>query len=385
MTFGGVQGAFEQGAEDGGFDIGPILMGGIDEEIELVGGEFEGLGIGEEAAVEAEEVFAEDGGEAAFVHVLPDGHGHGGEFVGGVLEAFEEGGEGVVGDEVDIFCEESEQDAHEEVGDGFGVMAGFFERFGKFGEGGGDFSRDFGRTFGGVEGLGIGPDFLEAVEQVGTALRIGEVFEVDAVGEVVGEGGVGFSEAGEVGIGFNGVADIYDEQEGGIVIGDIADVGFGLGLGAEHGIVPDFGAAGAVTFFEATGLCGRHVGFGRGGLFFDALFGFQDEVAAMVEVDEIGGGGTIGMGHGDGAVENVAVFGLIGSGGIGVGDLKEVAEFREEKLVVCAFGTACGLPSGEECGKIRCRLGHVGIVLREGRRGKPWLMKLSERSSEEED
>lgn len=35
------------------------------------------------------------------------------------------------------------------------------------------------------------------------------------MGEVVGEGGVGFAEGGEVGVGFGGVADVEDEEEGG--------------------------------------------------------------------------------------------------------------------------------------------------------------------------
>jgi hypothetical protein len=40
----------------------------------------------------------------------------------------------------------------------------------------------------------------------------------------------------------------------------------------------------------------------------DALFGFADEVAALVEVDEAGDGQAVGIHAGDGAVEDVEVF-----------------------------------------------------------------------------
>ena len=76
------------------------------------------------------------------------------------------------------------------------------------------------------------------------------------------EGGVGFAEAGEVGVGFDLIANIDDEEERGVVVGDRADVGLGLGFGAEEDVVPEFGFAGAVAFFlfGRTGFLGGGVG-----------------------------------------------------------------------------------------------------------------------------
>ncbi len=39
VAFGGVEGALEEGAEDGGLDIAPVALGGFDEEFELVVGD----------------------------------------------------------------------------------------------------------------------------------------------------------------------------------------------------------------------------------------------------------------------------------------------------------------------------------------------------------
>jgi hypothetical protein len=66
----------------------------------------------------------------------------------------------------------------------------------------------------------------------------------------------------------------------------------------------------------------------------DALLGFEDEVGAFVEVDEVGGGFAVGGGDVDGAVEDVVVLGVVGDGGFGVREGEGVAEFGEEKLVV---------------------------------------------------
>ncbi len=109
---------------------------------------------------------------------------------------------------------------------------------------------------------------------------------------------------------------------------------------------------------SSTGPADEGVGTTLGGLFFDALFGFEDEVVAAVEVDEIGGGGAVGCGDGDGAVEDVVVFGVVGGGGVGMGELEEVAEFGEEELVVGAFGAAGGVPAGEEDGEGEWGGGH---------------------------
>ena len=71
-------------------------------------------------------------------------------------------------------------------------------------------------------------------------------------------------------------------------------------------------------------------------------------MVALVEVDEAGAGESVGMADGDLALESVLVFAAGGDGGIGTGDVEEVAEFGEEELVVGAFGRARVLPSLDE-------------------------------------
>jgi hypothetical protein len=114
-------------------------------------------------------------------------------------------------------------------------------------------------------------------------------------GAGVGEGEVGLALLGEVGVEFEAVADIDDEDEGGRILvgGEGADVAFGLAAGLEHGVVPGGGAAGdagAAVFLEGRGGRRRSPGAGGGGLAVGALLGFEDEAGAFVEVDAAGGG-----------------------------------------------------------------------------------------------
>ena len=56
VALAGVEGAFQQGAEDGGLDIAPVGARGLDEQVDLVAVERQGRGVGEEAAVEAQDL-----------------------------------------------------------------------------------------------------------------------------------------------------------------------------------------------------------------------------------------------------------------------------------------------------------------------------------------
>jgi hypothetical protein len=53
VAFERVEGAFEQGAEDGGFDLGPVGAGGFEQQVDLVAVERQNLGLLEQLAVEA--------------------------------------------------------------------------------------------------------------------------------------------------------------------------------------------------------------------------------------------------------------------------------------------------------------------------------------------
>jgi len=134
----------------------------------------------------------------------------GGEVLGAAFEVFEEGGEAAGGEEFDILGEHGEEAAHEEGCDFFGGVAGGFEGFGEFGEAFGDFAGDFGAAAGRVEGERVDPDGFEAVAD-GFVI---ELVEEDAVVLDVGEVGIGFAGAGEVGEEFERVTDVDDDEEG---------------------------------------------------------------------------------------------------------------------------------------------------------------------------
>ena len=151
VAFVGREGAFEEGAEDGGLDVAPFEGGGFAEERELGGGDGKGLGGGKEAAVEVEELFLEEAGEAALVHVLEEKFEHGHESAGVGLNGVEEAEEGVFGEEADVLGEHAEEAAGKELGDEARLVA-FLEGFGEFGKVAGDFAGDLGGLLGRVEG-----------------------------------------------------------------------------------------------------------------------------------------------------------------------------------------------------------------------------------------
>lgn len=52
VALAGIEGALDEGAEDGGFHGGPVGLGGVDEEGDLIRAEREGGGVFKEAAIE---------------------------------------------------------------------------------------------------------------------------------------------------------------------------------------------------------------------------------------------------------------------------------------------------------------------------------------------
>jgi hypothetical protein len=59
VAFLRVEGALEEGAEDGGFDLTPFLLAGFDHEAQLLLGQVEGARVGEQPAVEVQQVRGE--------------------------------------------------------------------------------------------------------------------------------------------------------------------------------------------------------------------------------------------------------------------------------------------------------------------------------------
>ena len=244
VAFVGIEGALEQGAEDGGFDVAPVLGGGLFEEAELKAVDGQNGVVSKKAAVELEEFFAEDDGDAIA--------GAGVEFAKECLndflkagavgrQGFEEVGEAVLGHEADVFCEHAEEAAGEEIGDDAGFVSGLFEGFGEFGEVAGDFAGDVGGLARGIERGWIGPDEAKAFAD----FFFGKLRKADAEAAWVGKGEVGFSGLGEIGVDLEGVANVNGDEERriGFAGRESADVTLGLAFGFDHGVVPFFGAA----------------------------------------------------------------------------------------------------------------------------------------------
>jgi hypothetical protein len=81
-----VQGALQEGAEDGGLHVAPVGLGRLDQERQLVAVERQRVGVLEEAAVELQQLRLQRRGEAAGVHGTPDRFGHGSEDLGPLLQ-----------------------------------------------------------------------------------------------------------------------------------------------------------------------------------------------------------------------------------------------------------------------------------------------------------
>jgi hypothetical protein len=85
-----------------------------------------------------------------------------------------------------------------------------------------------------------------------------------------------------------------------------------------------------------------------GGICVAPLLGFQNEAAPFVEVDPAGAGKAVAVLEGDGALEDVGIVPVVGTGGVGTGNSEEVAHLGEKKLVVGPLGGPGRLPAGDE-------------------------------------
>lgn len=190
------------------------------------------MGDDQAVAVELPERNAERGGEVALVHRRPQR----GQLVFEMLRVgalvLEELGEATLGDQLAVLGEHREQHAHEEAAGGLGIIAALFEAAGDGGEQIGNVAGDAGGAGGGIEALGIGPDGAQAVAHI----LVAQVLQHDPVARAVGELGVGFAGTGEVGVDFDAITDVGDEQERrpSMIDGERLGVAFGLWLGLDR-------------------------------------------------------------------------------------------------------------------------------------------------------
>ncbi len=138
----------------------------------------------------------------------------------------EELGEATLGDQLAVLGEHREQHAHEEAAGSLGIIAALFEAAGDGGEQISNVARDAGGAGGGIEAFGIGPDGAQTVAHI----LVAQVLQHDPVARPVGELGVGFAGAGEIGIDLDAIANVGDEQERwpAMINGERLGVAFGL-------------------------------------------------------------------------------------------------------------------------------------------------------------
>jgi len=311
----GVERAFEQGAEDRGFNLGPDVFGSLDQYLQLLGIEGQGGALLEQIAVELPERHAERRGELALVHRRPQR----GKLVFEMFRVgalvLEELGEAALGDQLAVLGEHREQHPHEEAAGGLGIIAALFEAAGDRGEQIGNVAGDAGGAGGGIEDLGIGPDGAQTVAHT----LVAQVLKHDPVARPVGELGVCLSGTGEIGIDLDAIADVGDEQKRrpAMIDGERLGVAFGLTLGLHHRLGPSRRAApGGATGDAGFGGLAEDVEIvialiGRRTVRLAALLGFEDEAAALVAVDPAEAGGAVAIVLKDAAFEDVVVRGVV--------------------------------------------------------------------------
>ena len=194
-----------------------------------------------------------------------------------------------------------------------------FQHAGDGGETLGNLARHAGGLASRVERLRVEPDFPQALADRGIA----ELVERDAEPTPIGELRVIFPLTGEIGVGFDDVADIahQDERRPAVIDRQGAGIVGRLPMGVEH------------EHIEAGG--GDAAGFGAGGargdgfdLFVAALLscllGFQHEATPLVEIDPAGRDRAIRAGFLHRALEHVIIIGGGRGGGIGARHVEHV-------------------------------------------------------------
>jgi hypothetical protein len=75
------------------------------------------------------------------------------------------------------------------------------------------------------------------------------------------------------------------------------------------------------------------------------MLGLEHETAALVQVNEPGTGFAVAVLERDRPLEDVGILAVVGRCRIGVGDVDQIAQLGNEKLVVGAFCRARAFPA----------------------------------------
>ena len=275
---------FEKRAEDRRVHLAPVLPGGFAQFADLFLLQRIGGRITEELAVELLHAVLHGGGIVATVHRLPQHFKLGREDVGLVPRAVQEAGEGVLGQQLHILGEHGEDAAHEEGGHMLRRQLALLHALRHGGKALRNCAGGLDGAAGGIERVRIIPDGAEH----GLHFGLCQIIEVDAEGLAVRELGVVAALAGEIGVEFEAVADIADDDEGRpLMIGrQVAGIVFRLLAGVVHQHVPGAGGFAAALVFHLRHeiiLVWKFAALAPGA----GLLRFQHEGAALVEVDEV--------------------------------------------------------------------------------------------------
>jgi hypothetical protein len=321
------QRAFEERAENRRFDLRPVGVCGFDQQADLVAVERDHLGLLEQFAVEARQRRAQDDRETTAVHVAPERGEQRHELLRALLQVFQQRQKGasalVLRQQADIFGEHREQAARQKAGDEFGGVAGAFERLGDARQLVGDGARDAGRNARRVERHRLAPDGLQTSED----RFVGELGKPDAVRARVGKRRVGGAGTGEVGVQFDDLADVDDDQERrpALVGRQRAGIAFGLTAGALQGVIE-----------HPAGDTGPD------------LLGFKHEMGAPVAVDAAERAAAVAVTKSDSPLEDVGVVTRIVARRIGRRHAEHLAQVADEELIIGQLAAVGIAPAGQE-------------------------------------
>jgi hypothetical protein len=199
----GIHAGLEEGAEDFRLHEGPVEVGGVSQDEDFRWGEFDGVDLREEPAMEIRHaLIAATTGRRGIVHLAEESAE---EVVGispGVPALVDEAGEDVIRQEMHVLGDEGDEDLEDEALGADLILAALAEGVEEFGQLGSGLSRDFDAVvveerFPGLrqeEGEGAGPlrevgerDLIDGIEELLVEVVDPELVEVaeDDVGRTV--------------------------------------------------------------------------------------------------------------------------------------------------------------------------------------------------------
>lgn len=363
-AFARVERPFQQGAENRRFHILPVARGRDGQPVQFLLRQRDRRRVAEQPAVEMQNIGVQLRGESALVHVPPQAFQRDMNLSGLPLVGRQEVLEAARRQQADVLGEHGEQAAHQEKRDLFrdGVAVGGhlfgaalfrqgahqagFDGFRKLGQKGRDFPRHFSRPARRVEGARVGPDEAQTLAD----LFVSQIIEMNTEGLPIRELRVMLSLKRKVGVKLDHVPDIDHDDEGrpAFLRRQAAGIAFRLLAGVAHQRIPLGAAARAGTGPLQWKIEADLPQFRQLRVPLAALLGFEDEAAALVQVDIVGGIAAVFMAGNDAALENIGVVVLSLDRRFGLVHADQAAEFGQKQLIVRAFPATRGTPARDK-------------------------------------